>query len=116
MFDVIWQVLMVILLCAILVAIVMFAKTLYKYLKNSENAKKAETSNKVFGDIIKKHRKDSNLTRSDVAKHLGVSEQEVLKWENGNLYPNASNLSDIAKLFGVTVEDLLKEIEDKSSM
>jgi len=42
---------------------------------------------------------------------MGVSRQAVSKWENGTSDPSTSNLIKLAKLYGVSGEDLLKEIE-----
>ena len=46
-----------------------------------------------------------------VAETIGVSRQAVSKWENGTSDPSTSNLFALAKLYGVSVEELLKEVE-----
>jgi transcriptional regulator with XRE-family HTH domain len=46
-----------------------------------------------------------------VAESLGVSRQAVSKWESGSADPSTSNLVALAKLFGVTPEELLKEAQ-----
>lgn len=51
------------------------------------------------------------MTQEFVAETLGVSRQAVSKWENGTSDPSTSNLFALAKLYGVSVEDLLKEVE-----
>jgi transcriptional regulator with XRE-family HTH domain len=51
------------------------------------------------------------MTQEFVAESLGVSRQAVSKWENGISDPSTSNLVAIAKLFGISAEELLKEIE-----
>ncbi len=42
-----------------------------------------------------------------VAEALGVSRQSVSKWENGSSDPNTANLIALAKLYGVSPEELL---------
>lgn len=49
------------------------------------------------------------MTQEFVAETLGVSRQAVSKWESGASDPSTTNLMALAKLFGVSAEDLLKE-------
>ena len=51
------------------------------------------------------------MTQEFVAEAVGVSRQSVSKWEQGISEPSTSNLFALAKLFGVSVEELLKEVE-----
>jgi transcriptional regulator with XRE-family HTH domain len=51
------------------------------------------------------------MTQEFVAESLGVSRQAVSKWENDTSDPSTSNLLAAAKLYGVSAEELLKEIE-----
>lgn len=46
-----------------------------------------------------------------VARQIGVSRQTVINWENGTVMPTAKFLLRLAKLFGVTVDELLKGVE-----
>ena len=45
------------------------------------------------------------------AMRMGVSRQAVSKWEQGLSDPSTSNLLALAKLFGVSAEELLREVE-----
>ena len=49
------------------------------------------------------------MTQEFVAESLGVSRQAVSKWESGASDPSTMNLMALAKLFGVSEEELLKE-------
>lgn len=49
------------------------------------------------------------MTQELVAESLGVSRQAVSKWENGISDPSTTNLLALAKLYEVSVEELLKE-------
>ena len=51
------------------------------------------------------------MTQEFVAERLGVSRQAVSKWENGTSDPSTSNLLALAKLYSVSPEDLLNEVE-----
>lgn len=48
------------------------------------------------------------MTQEFVAETLGISRQAVSKWENGTSDPSTSNLISLAKLYGVSSEELLK--------
>lgn len=56
-----------------------------------------------------KCRKAAGLTQMEAGKRLGVSDAAVCQWEKGETLPTASRLLEIAKLYGCTVDDLLKE-------
>lgn len=60
-----------------------------------------------LGDIIKKLRKQRNLTQEQIAEAFGVSCQAISKWETGTSYPDISLLPIIADYFGVSVDYLL---------
>ena len=47
-----------------------------------------------------------------VAETIGVSRQSVPKWENGISDPNTSNLIALARLYGISAEELLKSVEE----
>ena len=53
----------------------------------------------------------SGLSAMDAAKRLGVSDAAVYQWETGVFLPNANRLSEIAKLYHCTVDELLDEKE-----
>jgi transcriptional regulator with XRE-family HTH domain len=42
-------------------------------------------------------------------KILSVSDAAVYQWETGETTPNAKRLPEIAKLYGVTVDELLSD-------
>lgn len=51
------------------------------------------------------------MTQEFVLESICVSRQAVSKWENGASDPSTSNLLALAKLYGISAEDLLKEVE-----
>ena len=65
---------------------------------------------KSLGEVLKKYRTDNKMTQEFVAESLGVSRQAVSKWEQGTSEPSTSNMIALAKLYGVTPEELLKNI------
>ena len=57
---------------------------------------------------LRKLRLDQAMTQEQIAEKLGVSEQSVSRWENAATLPDVMLLPDIAKLYGVLVDDLFK--------
>ena len=60
-----------------------------------------------ISEKIKSLRKEKGVSQEKLAQYLNVSFQAVSKWENGNTYPDISLLPDMARFFGVTVDELL---------
>ena len=60
---------------------------------------------------LKSLRVEHGYTQELVAETLGVSRQAVSKWENGNSEPSTSNLFALAKLYSISITELLDHIE-----
>lgn len=54
-----------------------------------------------FSRIIKKERKERNMTQEDLATLSGVSIATIRGIEQGNVSPNVSTLNKILKLFNL---------------
>ncbi len=61
----------------------------------------------VTGAVIRKLREKSHLTQTELAKKLGVSDKTISKWETAKGYPDISLLEPIAKVFGVSITELI---------
>ena len=61
----------------------------------------------IFAHQIGKLRTERHLSQTDVAKRLYVSRQAVSKWENGDAEPSLDNLIALAKLFNVSLDNLI---------
>ena len=61
----------------------------------------------MINEKIKELRKQNNLTQEELADKLCVSRQAITKWESGLGQPDISNIELIAKLFNVTIDELL---------
>ena len=67
-------------------------------------------SGKSLAQTLKDHRTRCKLTQEYVAGALGVPSQMVSKWETGESEPTMSNLSALAKTYGVTLAQLLQDV------
>ena len=63
--------------------------------------------NVFLGEYIKQRRLDLGLTQEQLAARLYVSRTAVSKWETGGGSPNLDSLQAVARLFDVSVDDLL---------
>ena len=66
----------------------------------------------TIGKRIALLRKEKGLTQEELAQHMGVSPQAVSKWENDQTCPDISALPKLAKLLGVSVDELLSGKEE----
>lgn len=90
---------------------VLLCRALKRYIRSSETRKESAIIKQSLGDVLKKYRTNNKMTQEFVAEAVGVSRQSVSKWEQGISEPSTSNLFALAKLFGISVEELLKEVE-----
>lgn len=98
-------------LSAMMYLFVLIVKALRRYISSGEIRKEKASIKKTLGESIKEHRTGRKMTQEFVAESLGVSRQAVSKWESGSSDPSTSNLIALAKLFGVSVEELLNGVE-----
>jgi len=61
-------------------------------------------------------RKMNGLSQEELAEKLGISRQAVSKWERAESSPDTDNLISIAKLYNVSLDELLKTDEDPDSL
>ena len=112
-FIVIFSILLRILFCGVVVYLVfLLIKALRKYLGERSVSQETVAVRKSLGETIKDHRTRCGMTQEFVAEQLGVSRQAVSKWENGTSDPSTANLLALAKLFGVSAAELLKNVTE----
>lgn len=62
-----------------------------------------------LGANIAMYRKEYGLTQAQLAEKLNFSDKAVSKWERGESTPDVATLVHIARLFSVSVDDLLRD-------
>ncbi|MDA3965985.1 helix-turn-helix domain-containing protein [Enterococcus thailandicus] len=65
-----------------------------------------------LGDKLKEERLKNEYTQEDIAKILNVARSTVSSWEVSRTYPDLSFLITLSKLYGVTVDYLIKDEEE----
>lgn len=58
-------------------------------------------------------RKANGYSQDVLAEKLGISRQAVSKWERAESSPSVDNLVDLARLYGITVDEMLNTDGDK---
>ena len=93
---------------------VLVIKALWTYIKVNTKARevKKETAavRRTLAETLKDHRTRCKMTQEFVAEAVGVSRQAVSKWETGDADPAMSNLVLLAKLYGVSLAELLENV------
>ena len=62
-----------------------------------------------FSSKIREVRKKENLTQEEFAEKIFVSRNAVAKWETNRGYPDIQNLITISDVFGISLDELIKE-------
>ena len=69
-----------------------------------------------INEVIRKYRKEKNLTQEEMATRLGVTAPAVNKWESGASMPDITLLAPIARLLGISLDELLSYNADLSDI
>ena len=104
----------IIVIGVIITLTVLVIRALLKYLRSKDVRTEAGKTRASLGEVLKEQRGRHRMTQEFVAESLGVSRQAVSKWENGTSDPSTGNLIFLAKLYGISTEDLLREVEVSS--
>ncbi len=67
----------------------------------------------TVGKNITRLRKLSGMTQLELAEKLNYSDKSISKWEQGNGIPDIRILVRLAELFNVSVDDLVREHNEK---
>ncbi len=60
------------------------------------------------GKFIKQCRMEANLSQTDLANKLGITNKAVSKWENGRCMPDISLLEPLSIALGVSINEIIK--------
>ena len=60
-----------------------------------------------LGNRLAELRKQHGLSQEDLADQLGVSRQAISKWERGEASPDTDNLIELARIYGMSLDELL---------
>lgn len=69
----------------------------------------------VLNEQIYNNRKRLGLSQDELAQKLDVSRQSVSKWENGTATPDLDKIIKLAEIFGMSVDELVKDGDPPTS-
>jgi DNA-binding XRE family transcriptional regulator len=62
-----------------------------------------------FKENLKNYRIQNKMTQKNLADKLNLTTNNIGHWEKGRTEPNIDTLIKLSKLFGITVDELIKE-------
>lgn len=73
----------------------------------SSTSKKGSFMNVEIAQRLATMRREQGYSQEELAERLGLSRQAVSKWERAESSPDTGNLIALARLYGVSIDDLL---------
>ena len=67
----------------------------------------------MLGEKIKAYRESKKMTQKDIAEILEVEPGTISKYESGMIEPNIESIKRLAETFGITIDELLKNEDEK---
>ena len=95
-------------LALFLYLVVLIIRALRKYIKGAPVREENRAVRVSLSEKLRENRVRCKMTQEFVAEAVGVSRQAVSKWENGASDPSTANLIALAKLYGISPEELLE--------
>lgn len=65
----------------------------------------------TFGEKLKRLRNDNGMTQEQLAEKIFVTRTAISKWETSNGYPSIDSLKTISNLFGISIDDLISDVD-----
>jgi len=72
-----------------------------------------ENLNKIVSQNLVSLRVKSGFTQLQVAEKINYSDKSISKWERGEAIPDVSVLMQLAEMYGVTLNDIVKDYGKK---
>ena len=71
---------------------------------------------KEFAKRLTKLRNDAGLTRAQLGEKIGVAGRSIINYENGERIPYGDTCAKMAKVFGITTDELLGVEDPETEM
>lgn len=62
---------------------------------------------KKYGKLLKEERQARNLSQTDLAKNIGITQQAISYYENDINEPTIGICEKIADFYGITIDELI---------
>lgn len=71
-------------------------------------------SDMTLGAVIAAKRKEKGMTQAELAEKMGVTDKAVSKWERDLSYPDVASFPHLARILGVSLEELMEGTDGKN--
>jgi len=61
-------------------------------------------------------RKMNGYSQGEIAEKIGISRQAYAKWENGSTVPDVDKASQLAKVYGISIDRLMDDKDESASI
>ena len=61
----------------------------------------------TYGESLKYHREKMGLSQYELSKKIGISHQNINRWESGEVLPNIDFCVKLADFYGISLDDLI---------
>lgn len=69
---------------------------------------------KLFGENLRKIRKEANFTQDELSEKLGISQKHLSKIETGNQFASAQLISKIANVLEINPSQLFEVLDEST--
>ncbi len=69
-----------------------------------------------MSEYLRKIRQQAKMTQEELAQMMNVSRQSVAKWESGDSVPDVLKCSELAKIFDISIEDVVLMFMNKDEI
>lgn len=66
----------------------------------------------IFGEVLRRHRSEKNISQEELAHRAGVDRTFVSRLERGIRQPTITTMIGIGQALGVRAADLMRETEE----
>lgn len=60
-----------------------------------------------YGNELKSHREQAGISQTELAKQIGISHQNINRWERNLVIPNIDFCVKLADFYGITLDELI---------
>lgn len=64
-----------------------------------------------FAEFLRDRRKKMGITQNELGQMVHVSKSAITKWETGRGIPDRTNLRQLSKILGISMDDMIKVCE-----
>ena len=100
----------VVMVCVAVYVAISVMREVMRRKRETGNIKNKIASKKALHENLIEYREKAGLEPEDVADALDVPWVLVKKWESGQEDPGTSKLLELARLYNVSAEELLKDV------